>query len=538
MSTPRLFFTASVEEQWQTLAGPWLRELAGTAWKNPKPTAILTPSRAESFYLRSRLVAEGVPYFGLRFWTPSDARKFLLAETSPGIQSATLAEQRLIVRACAEELSSRASVDKPTLASVVREPGAFLRAYDLLLAAGWDPAREGAAYGRDLAQEFQREVNARGIATQAGLHRHLLRKIASAGESLIANLLVVGFNATHWPLWDLLKAAVFSTEQAAVALLSPREFGGEIDKLWHSSWEELTQTEAIHPFSLTASASIEEPDAPFADLVGSYERGNASAPSMRPTSPFSPRPTWPRRFAPSRCKPSIICGATDCTRLGIAFPEANALALGVADELRRLEIPLDDGTGAWTPGIFEQRSWQSWIALQEEPGVQRLIAWLRACDAQRVSCGLKSGLSAREAADILESALGDTLVDNLDFLARHIEAHSNRRGAADVAKFLRPTHRLAGRSDFRRLSGAHTSGLRVARLGAAPRAFANRSSRLAPRARRPPLAPHVPRVAQGIDRLAGPHAGRRRQSLLRESPPPHLRPDDRPDLESPHPHRP
>src|SRR5476651_1923139 len=144
MAATRLYFTASVEEQWRAAAGPWLRERAGTAWKNPKPTVVLTPSRAESFYLRSRLVEEGISFLGLRFWTPSDARKFLLREILPEIGSATQAELRLVARACAEKLARQTGADNATLTSVVREPGAFLRAYDLLLGAGWDPSCEGA----------------------------------------------------------------------------------------------------------------------------------------------------------------------------------------------------------------------------------------------------------------------------------------------------------------------------------------------------------------------------------------------------------
>ena len=111
MATTRLYFTASVEEQWRAIAGPWLRAQAGTAWENPKPTVVLTPSRAESFYLRSRLVGEGGPqdgpedvsFLGLRFWTPSDARKFLLGEMLPELGTATQAELRLVARACAEK---------------------------------------------------------------------------------------------------------------------------------------------------------------------------------------------------------------------------------------------------------------------------------------------------------------------------------------------------------------------------------------------------------------------------------------------------
>ena len=247
MAATRLYFTASVEEQWRALAGPWLREQAGAAWKNPKPTVVLTPSRAESFYLRSRLVAEGVPswasVFGRRAMPANSCWRKLL----PEIGAATQAELRLVARACAEKLARKAGADNATLTSVIREPGAFLRAYDLLLGAGWDPAREGAAYGRGLAREMQRELDEFRIATQAGLHRHLRREVSSRDEPLIANLLVVGFNAAHWPLWDLLKAVVFSAEQAVVALSEPRVFAEEIDQLWISSWEEVTQTEAISP---------------------------------------------------------------------------------------------------------------------------------------------------------------------------------------------------------------------------------------------------------------------------------------------------
>src|SRR5471032_97136 len=120
MPTTRLYFTASVEEQWHALAGPWLREQAVTAWKNPRPTVILTPSRAESFYLRSRLVDEGVAFLGLRFWTPSDARKFLLAESLPETNAPTQAELRLLARACAEKLNRKEGSDKATLTSVIR----------------------------------------------------------------------------------------------------------------------------------------------------------------------------------------------------------------------------------------------------------------------------------------------------------------------------------------------------------------------------------------------------------------------------------
>jgi PD-(D/E)XK nuclease superfamily len=442
MVAPRLYFTASVEEQWCSLAGPWLREQAAAAWKNPKPTVVLTPSRAESFYLRSRLVEENVSFLGLRFWTPSDARKFLLSEILPEIGTATQAELRLVARACAEKLALKAGKDNATLTSVIREPGAFLRAYDLLLGAGWDPAREGAVYGRELARKMQLALEEFRIATQAGLHRHLWREATSRKEPLFANLLVIGFNAAHWLLWDLLKAAVFSAEQATVALSKPRVFAEEIDQLWISSWEEITQTESISPMghiSPLNPISPDEPTAPFANLVASYEKGARTHDADTGAADLTFRVT-PDLASQIR---SVVLQSLDylrrdsCTRLGIVFPEANALALGVAEELRRLDIPLDDGTGSFAPGLFERRCWQRWIALQEEPGVQRLIAWLRACEAQGLSYGLEKSLSARETVNIVENALGESLVDDLNFLARHLEENSTGNRAGIAADFLR-----------------------------------------------------------------------------------------------------
>jgi hypothetical protein len=392
MAATRLFFTASVEEQWQALAGPWLRAQAATAWKNPKPTVILTPSRAEGFYLRSRLVGEGVPYLGLRFWTPSDARKFLLAEISPDLGSATLAEQRLVARACAENLIDHTDIDNATIGSVVRDPGAFLRAYDLLLAAGWDPAREGAEYGRPLARDLQRVLKKAGLATQAGLHRHLRRKASALGEPLLANLLIVGFNATHWPLWDLLQAVVHSSEEAVLALAKPRSFAESIDQLWISSWEEVTRVAVLDP---PYPISADEKAVPFSALANSYEEGT-SAPSTAGDLTFQVTPDLASQIRAVTLQALDYLKRDSCTRLGLVFPETNALALGVADELRRLGLPLDDSIGFTSPGLFEHRCWQSWLALQEEPGVPRLIDWLRACEAAGVSTGMADSLSARK----------------------------------------------------------------------------------------------------------------------------------------------
>jgi hypothetical protein len=436
MPSTRLFLAPSVEEQWHTLAGPWLRAQALTAWKNPLPTVILTPSRAEGFYLRSRMVEEKMPSLGLRFWTPTDARNFLMGELLPDREAARQAELRLVARSCAERLLAESATPNPTLASVVREPAAFLRAYDLLLGAGWDPAAEGATYGRELAREMQRSLAKWRLTTQAGAHRQLRSEALAKSDLPIAHLFVIGFDATHWPIWDLLQAAVTSASEFVVALMEPRVFGEEIDQLWISSWEEIIGTEAIIPEAPVSPGDSDERPQPFAELVASYEQG---VPREAVSSDLSFLVTPDLRSQVDAVALQVLhyLQSDSCTRLGIIFPEANALALGVADKLRSLSIPLDNGTGSLAPGVFERRCWQTWIALQEEPGVRRLIAWVRACEVQGVSCGIEPVLSAREIADALQGALSDTLVDDLDFLALHFEENARGPRAAIVADFLR-----------------------------------------------------------------------------------------------------
>jgi hypothetical protein len=438
MSVIRLFSTPSVEEQWNALAGPWLRQQAGVAWKSTRPTVILTPSRAEGFYLRSRLVDQNIPFLGLRFWTPSDARKFLQGELSSKIQPATQAELRLVARICAEKLvRQNGSEENASLTSVVREPGAFLRAYDLLLGAGWNPAVEGSAYGQKLAEAMQRELKTLHIATQASMHRHLLQAASISKQKGIANLLVIGFNATHWPIWDLLKAIILVAEESTIAFSEPRVFAEEVDQLWISSWEEVTGVESISPsdaedlFATKAASSIS-----FSALAAAYEKGEPGD-SAKTDLTLLVTPGLTSQVQAIALQVVEYLKRKECTRLGIVFPEANALALGVADELRRLGIPLDDGTGAWMPGLFERRCWLTWVALQEEPSVGRLMAWLRACEAQGVSWGEISGLSAREIVDILEGALGESLVDDLSFLSRQLEEGGRGRRDGEVADFLR-----------------------------------------------------------------------------------------------------
>ena len=449
----RLLRTSGTEEQWHAIARPWLAQRAATAWRDPRPTVILTPTRAEGFYLRSRLVADRTSFFALHFWTPSDARAFLTAQLKLPVAPASRADQNLLARACAEQLLAQNPNAHPSFRAVAQEPAGFLRTYDQLLGAGWNPARDGADFARPLARAFETELQQRKLVTQAGLHRQLREISVEKPPALIADLLLLGFNAAHWPLWDLLQAVVASSTEAVVALSNPTSFGEQADQLWLGSWEE-NFGEAQSP-----DGSVEMEKIAFADFADAYQEGvTGDASTLDLNFLVAPDPATQHRAVTLQLLDYLA--RPDCTRLGLVFPEANALALGVADQLRQLGIPFNDGIGAIQPHLFECASWSAWLALLEEPSVATLLAWVRAAEIEKRSPSVE--LSAVEIADELDRASAETLIDDLDYVALVLESKTNPKPRA-VTAFLRQRATLAAEGSFAAFFATTQSALR--RLG-------------------------------------------------------------------------
>ena len=436
MAQPRLFQSSDVEEQWLGVVRPWLQDHASDAWRSPAPAVVLTPSRAESFYFRGRWVEEGGSLLGLHFWTPSDARRHLLAPLPLDRTLVRDADFQLLARLTAGGLSQNSHEN--TLASVVREPRSFLRAFEALQGAGWNPAKDGPAYGRKLARELQRCLAERQLMTQPESHHLLFATSARHPTALLGPLLVSGFNAAHWPLWDLLRAATRFSSSATVSLMAPRVFAESVDELWIGSWEEF----AGQPVEVAADAAPET-SAPFAPWIKSYEIGNSGAEELRHLT-FLVTSRLRTQTEAIVLQALTFLEMKTCRRLGIIFPEGSGLASGVAAELQRLGLPVDDGIGQIRPGPFETRAWSAWLALQEEPSVTTMIAFARAVEAEGAAPAVFP--RAREIARALDSALAETLIDHLGFLRLHLEASGKKKR---VVEFMQAHLQLPGFALFR-----------------------------------------------------------------------------------------
>ena len=330
------------------------------------------------------------------------------------------------------------------MTSVVREPGPFLRAFELMEGAGWNPAKDGPRYGRKLARELQGILTQLKVATQPECHRLLFEASEGTREPLLSMTLIVGFNAVHWPLWDLLRAVAQFSAGCSFGLLGPRVFGEAIDELFIGSWEECTGQSV----EMTMAPNEERPH-PFSTWVKSYEVGDSRKIDL-PNVTFLITSRLRTQTEAVVLQALTFLENKSCDRLGIIFPEGSGLALGVAAELQRLGIPLDDGVGSLRPGPFEKRCWSAWLDLQEEPSIKNFIAWRRASEAEGTVAG--EAPAAREMARVLEGALNETLVDDLELLRLHLEVTGKH---PRLVEFLRTRVQLpesASFPEFRRLT--------------------------------------------------------------------------------------
>lgn len=412
-------------EQTDQVALPWLREQGALAWQGKRPTVVLMPSRTEGFYLRERLLSEKKGLLGVHFWTPSDARKFLLSKSNLTLTPASQTELRLMARTCTERLQKE-NPEERFFNGVVREPTEFLRSYDLLVSTGWDAVADNRPENRRLSEEFSHRLGQVGRGTQAQIHRQLLQGEKS---KLIARLLIVGFNATHWPLWDLLRATAHRAEQVTCSLLAPHVFAEKIDQLWISSWEmELKTTVQVMPSQLEAGV--------FSPLAQAYERADLNGRADQDVTFLVARDVQTHASAVVR-QALVYLRKKECTRLGILFPETDALALEVAEQFRQLGVPMDEGTGFFMPDVFSARSWSTWLKLQGEWTASSFIAWARAVEAE----GAALSLPARQIAGKLDAAWGETLVEDLDFLASWLEKKADEN-TRKLVQMLREQIRL------------------------------------------------------------------------------------------------
>src|SRR6266550_6278955 len=105
-----LHIGASPEAAWKNVVRRWFERTATRALRDQKPAAVVTASRSQAYFFRSRLLHEGKSLLAVKFVSPPQLRELLLRG---GGQRVPLREHlRLILAVTAEEFASKSNDNK------------------------------------------------------------------------------------------------------------------------------------------------------------------------------------------------------------------------------------------------------------------------------------------------------------------------------------------------------------------------------------------------------------------------------------------
>lgn len=411
-----LHLALSFADAWESVLLPWFETATPAARENRAPVAVVTPYRSHAQLLRKKLLEQGISLLGVRFFTPPQLREVLQGSHTPAAPLREHLRLFLSVAAnrCAVDFETAGNTEAARIArAVARDPDALLRAIDDAASAGATFAELTSPALGEIARRFEEILKRSNCALVSETDRRLLEG-AGASEQF-SRLLISGFDAAHWPLWPLLRAAAQSAQNATVILRQPRDQAAELDRVWISTWEEafgparqLPPPVAESGFErlLTFPETLAEVEArqknPAPDVH--FAIGHDSAEQARAVVAMA----------------VAFLNEPSCERLAILLPGPGAVARLVADGLKRLGIPHNDGVAHPLRGPLDDEEWRAWLELQEQP---RLAPLLRFLSQSREASSFFAPLSFRGIQETLQRAFGDILIDAVDVLREYCRSH-------------------------------------------------------------------------------------------------------------------
>jgi hypothetical protein len=418
-----LFLATSPESAWENVLRPWFERIATPGLREEQPAVVVTASRSQAHFFRSRLLAESKSLLGVKFLSPAQLRELLLRGRDLNVP---LREHlRLFLAIAAEQFARENGNNEPALVarSIARDPDHFLRAVDQLRAAGWSLDEIDAPSLRAIAAQFDKEVLECGFTFVYDADRDAAL-YAPESSPRFSNLLLFGFDAAHWPLWPLLRAATLVSSSATVVLNDPRDEARDLDETWVGTWEEnFGPTEILPPPSAVSQSGLPR------------HLGEGRSDLLTPSLPADVhfligRDTTQQARAIVALTAKFLSDPL-CERLGILFPRSGALARLVATFLQSAEIPHNDGIAHLAPSPFDDDAWRGWLELQEAPRLKLLFRFLRATRAEIFE---KTSISQVEKT--LRRTYSDILIDDIKLLGDYCASSRELRHGVAVARGL------------------------------------------------------------------------------------------------------
>jgi hypothetical protein len=404
----------SPEAAWENVVRPWFEKIAARALKDQQPAAVVTASRSQAYFFRSRLLAEGKSLLAVKCLSPSQLREQLLRRYD--LQVPLREHLRLLLAVTAEQFASKSDHDETVLIakSVARDPARFLRAIDQLGAGGWTFDEIDSPALREIATRFEEQVRECGFTFVYDADRVVLAD-ARKFQPLFGNLLLFGFDAAHWPLWPLLHAATVSTDKTTIVLSDPRDEARNLDETWIGTWEEtFGPAEIIPPANGKTTASLIESSPACASNVH-FVIGRDTTQQARAIVAVAAK----------------FLADPHCERLGILFSGPGALARLVATFLQSAGIAHNDTIAHLAPNAFDDDAWRSWLELQQTPRLKPLFRFLRAIEGQ-----IFAGLSVSQIEETLRRGYNNVLIDDIELLRDYCASSLDLRHGNAVAREL------------------------------------------------------------------------------------------------------
>src|SRR5436190_1321732 len=406
-----LHIGASPEAAWKNVVRHWLERIASRTLRDKKPAAVVTASRSQAYFFRSRLLAEGKSLIAVKFLSPLQLRELLLRG---GDQHVPLREHlRLILAVTAEEFASKSTDDETELVAkfIARDADRFLRALDELRAAGWTFDEIESPALREIAARFEKRVRECGFTFVHDANRAAL----AHGQPLFSKLLLFGFDAAHWPLWPLLHVATLRADEATVVLSDPRDEARDLDETWIGTWEETFGAAEVIPATnrVSTGSSVESLPVPVSNVH--FVIGRDTTQQARAIVAVAAK----------------FLADPHCERLGILFSGPGTLPRLVATFLESAGIAHNDGIAHLAPGAFDDDAWRAWLELQRTPRLKPLFRFLRAIDDR-----IFDELSVLKIEETLRRAYNDMLIDDIELLRDYCANDSDLLYGKAVAREL------------------------------------------------------------------------------------------------------
>jgi hypothetical protein len=406
-----LHIGASPEAAWKKVVRLWFERIASRTLQDKNPAAVVTASRSQAYFFRSRLLGEGKSLLAVKFLSPPQLRELLLRGRD--LRVPLREHLRLILAVTAEEFASKSTDDETVLIakSIARDADRFLRVLDELRTAGWAFDEIESPWLREIAARFEQRVNECGFTFV-----HDADRVALAhAQPLLSNLLLFGFDAAHWPFWPLLHAATLSAGETTVVLSDPRDEARDLDETWIGTWEEnFGPAEVIPAFNEgSTGSSVESLPVPASNVH--FVIGRDTTQQARAIVALAAK----------------FLADSHCERLGILFSGPGALPRLVATFFESAGVAHNDGIAHLAPSAFDDDAWRAWLELQQTPRLKPLFRFLRVIEGR-----IFDGLSVLQIEETLHRAHNDILIDDIELLRDYCANGSDLRHGNAVAREL------------------------------------------------------------------------------------------------------